>query len=117
MRIDARALGNHIWIAGALLVAGAIAWWFVFFSDELGRAGAAVVGLSPRLGEWVGCMSSSEGPCAVIAGLARLGGRIAYEPLLLWAGIATLWAGAGLRIAAELRVLPGELVRNSGNAA
>lgn len=117
MLVSARTLGNHIWIAGMLLIAASIAWWFVVFSDVLGRGGAAVVGLSPGLGQWVGCLSSSAGPCAVIAGLARLGGRIAYEPLLLWAGIVTLWAGAGLRIAAELRVLPNLQVGSRRNAA
>lgn len=99
-------IGTRIWLAGLILVAAAIAWWFVFFSSELARASAAVIGLTPRLIDVVGCLSVSEGPCAVISGLARVGGRVAYEPMVLWAGIAALWTGASMRILAEWRARP-----------
>jgi len=115
--MSVQRIGTRIWLVGLALVAAAVAWWFVFFSGELRSASAAVIGLTPRLVDVVACLSVNEGTCAVISGLARVGGRVAYEPMLLWAGIAALWAGASLRILAEWRARPARARSRVGNAA
>jgi hypothetical protein len=103
--VDFRKLGNALAALGAIVVAGALVWWFVFYSsvvDQLGRApGGKETGAGVR--DMWRCLYSSDGLCALISGGANLIGKTPYEPRLFWAGLGALVVGVIIRIAAKPR--------------
>jgi membrane associated rhomboid family serine protease len=100
--LDFRKLGNLLIAAGATALLGAVIWWFSFYSSlvrELGRATGGQ-GDASVLDAWT-CLYSSSGVCALVAAVAPLAGRTAYEPMLFWFGLAGLIVGVVVRLAAK----------------
>jgi len=100
--VDFRKLGNILMIAGSVVLVGALIWWFSFYSAvarELGKAtgGGADLGVLDAMS----CLYSSGGICAIATVAATVVGRTAYEPMLLWFGLAGLVLGVLIRYAAK----------------
>ena len=100
--MDFKRLGNLLMAAGAVVLAGALIWWFTFYSSlarDLSRATGGQ-GDASVLDAWT-CLYSSSGACALVGGIASLAGRTVYEPMLFWFGLAGLVAGLVIRLAAK----------------
>ena len=100
--MDFKKLGNLLMAAGAVALVGAVIWWFSFYSSlarELGRATGGQ-GDASVFDAWT-CIYSSSGVCALVAAVAPLTGKTAYEPMLFWLGLAGLIAGVVIRLSAK----------------
>ena len=100
--MDIRRLGNILIAAGAVLLAAALIWWFVFYTAvirEVGRASGAQGDGSVL--DAVSCIYSSSGVCALVSGIASMAGRTPYEPLAFWFGLAGLILGVLIRVTAK----------------
>jgi hypothetical protein len=100
--VDFKKLGNALTTIGAVVLVGALVWWFSFYSSVVreiaratGRQGDASV-----LDAW-SCLYSSSGICALVAGVSTLAGRTAYEPMVFWFGLAGLLLGLLIRFTAK----------------
>jgi hypothetical protein len=90
----AASLGRLSGIAiglGILLIAGAIGWWALFYSEVLGDADLA--GALP-------CVYGHTGSCASIPAMAKAAGKVPYSPQLFWLGVVVLLGGMAARILA-----------------
>ena len=100
--MDFKRLGNTLMAAGAVALAGALIWWFSFysalardFSRATGGRGDASI-----FDAWT-CLYSSSGACGLVAGIASLAGKTVYEPMVFWVGLAGLIVGLAIRLAAK----------------
>jgi hypothetical protein len=100
--VDFRKLGNGLIAIGALVLIGAFLWWLYFY-NSLARDFARVTGSKPDASVFdaLNCLYSSSGACALVAGVASLAGRTAYEPMLFWFGLAGLVLGLLIRFTAK----------------
>lgn len=101
--MDFRKLGNILAAVGAVTLAGALVWWFVFYSNVVAELHKAPGGreASASVRDMWRCLYSSDGLCALISGGANLFGKTPYEPMVFWAGAVTLVAGVIIRMAAK----------------
>ena len=81
---------------GSGTITGAFAWWSGFYGALARMPGGS-------LGEALPCLVRDDRICALLAGAAGAAERPAYQPLVLWAGIAILALGLLLRLTAALR--------------
>lgn len=101
--MDFRKLGNILAVIGAAALVGAVAWWFVFYSNVVSELQNAPGGREAGAGirdVWR-CLYSSDGLCALISGGANLFGKTPYEPMLFWIGLVGLVVGVVVRLAAK----------------
>lgn len=100
-----KKLGNFLIIGGAAIVAAAFVWWLIFYSSVM-RELAQLPGAPPggnSVFEAIRCLYTNSEVCGLISGVARLAGRTAYEPMLLWVGLAGLVLGILIRVTAKPR--------------
>ena len=100
--MDFKKLGNILMVAGAVVLASACIWWFSFYSSLVRDIGKATGGQGDAsvFDAW-SCLYSSSGICTLVAAVAPLAGKTAYEPMLFWFGLAGLVAGLVIRLAAK----------------
>jgi hypothetical protein len=99
--MDFKKLGNLLMIGGALVLIGAVAWWYSFFSSivrDVGKAGARGV---VTMRDALSCLYSGSDFCGLVSGGARLLGETPYEPKVFWIGLAALIAGVLIRATAK----------------
>jgi hypothetical protein len=99
--MDLKKLGNILMAAGVVVLIGAVAWWYSFFSSivrDVGNAGARGV---VSLRDASSCLYSSSDFCGLVSGGARLLGETPYEPRVFWIGLAALVAGVLIRVTAK----------------
>lgn len=100
--MDFKRLGNILTVAGAVVLAGACAWWFSFYSSVVREIGKATGGGSDAtVFDALSCLYSSSGICALVSGVAALAGRTAYEPMVFWFGLGALLLGILIRFTAK----------------
>ena len=100
--MDFKKLGNILTVAGAVVLVGALVWWFSFYSSvvrEIGRATGG--GADASVFDAWSCLYSSSGICALVTGVSTLAGKTAYEPMLFWFGLAGLLLGLLIRFTAK----------------
>jgi hypothetical protein len=85
--VDFKKLGNLLVIAGAAVLVAACLWWFSFYSSVVREIGQAT-GREGSVFDVVACLYSTSGICGLVASVAVLAGKTAYEPLLFWFGLA-----------------------------
>ncbi|GGC97262.1 hypothetical protein [Undibacterium terreum] len=85
-------LANALLIAGILMLAAAVGWWFSFYQPIVGKLGM-------HLSDAGNCLYTLDGPCGLAHGAARFVGKTPYSPYLFWAAAAALLAGILLRAA------------------
>ena len=83
---------------GLLLIAVAVVWWITFYTKVGGIGGA-----------WE-CLIYSTGPCLDAIAKAEAAGSLAYQPFLMWIGLA-LWLAGIVLSPRRLEVAPHCLVR------
>lgn len=91
-KMDIEKLKSILIKLGGAILAVAVVWWFVFYSEvvnELGRG--------KGWDEAFVCLYSSSGECAFISGLAKFGGATPYEPIVFWVGVIILGIGLLLK--------------------
>jgi hypothetical protein len=98
--VDFKKLGNVLMIASAAVLVAAAIWWFSFYSSVVREIGQAT-GREGSVFDVVGCLYSSSGICGLVATVAVLAGKTAYEPMLFWLGLAGLILGVLIRFTAK----------------
>jgi hypothetical protein len=98
--VDFRKLGNALMLAGAAVLVAACLWWFSFYSSVVREIGQAT-GREGSVFDVVACLYSTSGICGLVASVAVLAGKTAYEPLLFWFGLAGLILGVLIRFTAK----------------
>ncbi len=88
--MDFRRLGLLLITGGGVLVVAAVAWWLHFYAP-------LAQDLNVDLGRALRCLYSTSGACGLVTGVAQLGGKTPYEPMLLWIGLGALAAGILIR--------------------
>ena len=78
---------------GGVGLVGALLWWASFY-------GGLMAELDGSLGDAVGCLYSSSGPCGFVAGMAQFAGQTPYSPVLFWAGLIVAGIGGVLKMVA-----------------
>lgn len=82
-----KKLGGLLGKIGAFVTVAAVLWWAYTYGemalDHFTRA--------------VSCLYSSGGLCGLASGLSSLGGAVAYDPAVFWAGIGLLVVGLLMR--------------------
>lgn len=101
--VDFKKLGNILAVIGGAVLAGAVAWWFVFYSNVVSELQRAPVGVEAGKGlrDVVSCLYSSDGICGLIATGANLFGKTPYAPVVFWVGLVGLVVGVVIRLAAK----------------
>jgi hypothetical protein len=92
-------IGQVLFSAGLGAVILAIAWWGTFYEQVIKELSAGRPGFG--LKDVVHCLYNSGGECALVTGIAKLAGYFAYEPMLLWLGVALLIGGTATIVAAK----------------
>jgi hypothetical protein len=98
--VDFKKFGNVLMLAGAAVLVAACIWWFSFYSSVVREIGQAT-GRDGSVFDVVGCLYSSSGICGLVASVAVLAGKTAYEPMLFWFGLAGLILGVLIRFTAK----------------
>jgi hypothetical protein len=100
--VDFKRLGNILMAAGGVVLAGALIWWFTFYSSLARDFSRATGGRGDAsiFDAWT-CLYSSSGTCGLVAGIASFTGKTVYEPMVFWLGLAGLIAGLVIRLAAK----------------
>jgi membrane associated rhomboid family serine protease len=98
--VDFRKLGNLLVLAGVAVLVAACIWWFSFYSSVVREIGQAT-GREGSVFDVVACLYSTSGICGLVASVAVLAGKTAYEPLLFWFGLAGLILGVLIRYTAK----------------
>jgi hypothetical protein len=100
--MDLRKLGNLLAAGGAVVLIGAVAWWYSFFSSIM-RDVSNVPGARGEISifDAKSCIYTSSDFCGLISGGARLLGKTPYEPKVFWIGLAALVAGLLVRATAK----------------
>jgi hypothetical protein len=93
--------GNVLSLAGIAALIGAVIWWFVFYSSVVREIGKVTGSGEGSVSDVVGCLYSSSGICGLVASVAVLAGKTAYEPMLFWFGLAGLILGVLIRFTAK----------------
>jgi hypothetical protein len=117
MTLDSKMLSTALLAGGLAVLAGAVAWWFNFYSwfldgfGELNKLREAFEHLGPwklpggkaqlTVLDTLSCLYSSSDVCGLAMALARLGGKSPYEPAVFWVGLAAVIAGLLIRVAAK----------------
>ena len=100
--MDIKRLGNILIVAGAVVLAAALIWWFTFYKTVIREVGRASGGQGDgNVLDAVSCIYSSSGVCALVSGIATIAGRTPYEPLTFWFGLAALILGGLIRVTAK----------------
>jgi len=99
--VDFRKLGNVLMAAGAVVLVAAAIWWFTFYSSVVREIGRVTGSGEGSVLDVVGCLYSSSGICGLVASVAVLAGKTAYEPMLFWFGLAGLVLGVLVRFTAK----------------
>lgn len=102
--MDVRKLCSILLTLGAFMTLAALLWWALFYGSvvrELGKDASLI--------DAVGCLYSSGGPCGFVAGLAQLGGKTPYSPMVFWIGVALLIVGVVMRLALKDATVPQEV--------
>jgi hypothetical protein len=99
--VDFKKLGNVLSLAGIAALIGAVIWWFVFYSSVVREIGKVTGSGEGSVSDVVGCLYSSSGICGLVASVAVLAGKTAYEPMLFWFGLAGLVLGVLIRFTAK----------------
>ncbi len=86
-----RRLGTLLIGGGFILVVAAAAWWWSFYAP-------LAQDMNVDLSRAVRCLYSTSGACGLVSGVAQLGGKTPYEPMLLWIGLGALAAGFLIRL-------------------
>ncbi|MES2072253.1 MAG: hypothetical protein V4488_17990 [Pseudomonadota bacterium] len=89
--MDIQKLANALLLAGALMLAAALAWWIYFFRPIVDQLGI-------KLSDAGNCLYSMDGPCGMANGIAKFLGKTPYSPYAFWAGIAALVVGVLLKV-------------------
>jgi hypothetical protein len=100
--MDLKKLSSILMIAGAVLAAGAVIWWYAFYSKVIGELNQLNPGSdasSSSVLDTLSCLYSSAGVCSLVSGVASIAGRTPYEPMLLWVGVGLLAVGIIVRFA------------------
>jgi hypothetical protein len=98
--VDFRKLGNLLVWAGVAVLAAACIWWFSFYSSVVREIGQAT-GREGSVFDVVACLYSTSGICGLVASVAVLAGKTAYEPMLFWFGLAGVVLGVLIRFTAK----------------
>ena len=98
--MDFRKLGIVLMLAGVAVLIAACLWWFSFYSSVVREIGQAT-GRQGSVFDVVACLYSTSGICGLVASVAVLAGKTAYEPLLFWFGLAGLILGVLIRFTAK----------------
>jgi hypothetical protein len=98
--VDFRKLGIVLMLAGVAVLIAACLWWFSFYSSVVREIGQAT-GRQGSVFDVVACLYSTSGICGLVASVAVLAGKTAYEPLLFWFGLAGLILGVLIRFTAK----------------
>ena len=99
--MDFKKFGNVLMLAGAVVLVGACIWWFTFYSSVVREIGKVTGSGEGSVLDVVGCLYSSSGICGLVASVAVLAGKTAYEPMLFWFGLAGLIVGVLIRFTAK----------------
>ncbi len=99
--MDFKKLGILLVVAGAAVLVAACIWWFTFYSSVVREIGKVTGSGEGSVLDVVGCLYSSSGICGLVASVAVLAGKTAYEPMLFWFGLAGLILGALIRFMAK----------------
>lgn len=100
--MDIKKLGNLLLLGGLVVMAGAVAWWYAFYSSIMSDV-SSVPGARGQFNvlDSLSCLYSSSDFCGLVSGGARLLGKTPYEPRVFWLGLAALVAGALIRATAK----------------
>jgi hypothetical protein len=98
--VDFKKFGNVLTAAGAVVLLAAAVWWVTFYSSVVREIGQ-VTGRDGSVLDVVGCLYSSSGICGLVASVAVIAGKTAYEPMLFWFGLAGLVIGVLIRFTAK----------------
>jgi len=82
-----------IWIGGLVTLAAFI-WWAYFYGQVTKEMGG-------NMGDAIGCLYSSSGPCGFVSGLAQFGGVTPYNPVVFWIGVVMLGIGIILKLSVK----------------
>jgi hypothetical protein len=93
--MDLKKLGNILIVGGVVVLIGAVAWWYSFFSS-IKREVPNV-----NMNDALGCLYSSGDLCGLASIGARLLGTTPYDPKVFWIGLAALVAGGLVRATAK----------------
>jgi uncharacterized membrane protein (UPF0182 family) len=99
--VDFRKLGNVLMVAGAAVLVAAVLWWFSFYSSVVREIGKVTGSGEGSVLDVVACLYSGSGICGLVASVAVLAGKTAYEPMLFWFGLAGLVLGALIRFTSK----------------
>jgi hypothetical protein len=99
--VDFNRLGNVLMIAGAAVLIAAAIWWFTFYSSVVREIGKVTGSGEGSVLDVVACLYSGSGICGLVASVAVLAGKTAYEPMLFWFGLAALILGVLMRFTAK----------------
>ena len=100
--VDFRKLGNVLMVAGAVVLVGALIWWFSFYSSVVREIGKATGGRGDgSVLDVLSCLYSSSGICTLVSAVTTIAGKTAYEPMVFWFGLAGLILGALIRFTAK----------------
>jgi hypothetical protein len=99
--VDFKKLGTFLVAAGVVVLLAACVWWFTFYSSVVREIGKITGSGEGSVFDVVGCLYSSSGICGLVASVAVLAGRTAYEPMLFWFGLAGLILGVLIRFTAK----------------
>ena len=93
--MDLKKLGNLLTAGGAVVLIGAVAWWYSFFSSVKREVP------NVNLNDALGCLYSSGDLCGLVSIGARMLGTTPYDPKVFWIGLAGLVAGLLIRATAK----------------
>jgi hypothetical protein len=94
--MDFRKLASILSGLGALGVVVALGWWYVFYSDLVGKSR----GLG-SMSDALKCLYSDAGGCGMVQGLTNIAGRTPYSPTVFWVSVVVLAVGVVLKFAAK----------------
>lgn len=76
-----RGRSGNLATLGIIVMLGAVAWWYDFYSKVF-----AVTGAGDRTTQAVKCIFVNNGECGVITSTAELFGFTPYHPMAFWIG-------------------------------
>ncbi|WP_394146724.1 hypothetical protein [Shewanella atlantica] len=94
--IDIAKLTQMLLWGGGAITFCAFLWWANFYGQVVKEFGG-------QLSEAATCLYSSSGTCALVSGLAQMGGGTPYDPVVFWVGIVVLGLGILLFLSATTK--------------
>ena len=92
--MDFKKLGNALTAIGAVVLVGAVVWWFSFYSSVVREIGSATGGHGDAsVFDARSCLYSSSGICALVSGVrdARRQDALRAHGVLVRPGGAARW--------------------------